>query len=82
MSLKQKKKIIARRAEQGIVMIQDIRIPLIRGKFRAEIPLARPTPRTAPTIEWVVEIGIPIFDAIKIVIDAANSAEKPRVGVN
>ena len=82
MSLKKKKKIIDRRAEQGIVMSHESKIPLIRRKFRADMPRARPTPSTAPTMEWVVDMGIPIFEATKIVTDAAHSAEKPRVGVS
>ena len=69
-------------AAQGIVMIQERKIFLIREKFIADSPFARPTPSTAPTIEWVVEIGIPSLLATRIVEAAANSAAKPLVGVS
>ena len=58
-------------------MIQDKTISLIIRRLSAEIPLASPTPKTAPTIQWVVEIGIPSLEAIKIVSAAPNSAENP-----
>ena len=32
-------------------------------KFNAAIPLAKPTPSTAPTSVWVVEIGSPVPEA-------------------
>ena len=41
-----------------------------------------PTPKTAPTSAWVVEIGSPSFEARRIVAAAPNSAAKPLVGVN
>ena len=54
---------------------------ITRG-FKLSIPLATPTPRTPPTSVCVVEIGIRNLDARTIVVAAAKSAEKPRVGVN
>ena len=69
-------------AQRGIVITQDKKISLKVLKFKAVIPLASPTPSTAPTREWVVEMGSPIFEAIKIVVAAPNSAEKPLVGVS
>lgn len=51
-------------------------------KLRAESPLAKPTPSTAPTMQWVVEMGRPNFEAIRMVIAAPNSALNPRVGVS
>ena len=43
------------------------------------MPRAMPTPSTAPTSVCVVEIGIPVPDAITIVVAAASSAAKPRL---
>ncbi len=51
-------------------------------KFKALMPLARPTPNTDPINAWVVEIGRPSFDAKRIVNAAPNSAAKPRDGVS
>ena len=48
----------------------------------ASMPRARPTPSTAPTNVCVVEIGMPVPDAITIVVAAASSAAKPRLGVS
>ena len=41
---------------------------------------ARPTPRTAPTKVWVVEMGRPDPDAMTTVPAAASSAENPVAG--
>lgn len=68
-------------AEDGIVIAQERKISCIRRMFKEDNPLARPTPKTAPTMAWVVEIGNPILEATKIVVAAANSAQKPLVGV-
>ena len=50
-------------------------------RLSADTPRARPTPSTAPTSVWVVEIGKPVPDAITTVHAAASSAAKPRLGV-
>jgi len=63
-------------------MIQEITISLSVVRFTALMPRARPTPSTAPTRVWVVEMGRPSFVARMIVIAAPNSAQKPRVGVS
>ena len=69
-------------AQTGIVITHDNTISLSIFKFRAVSPLASPTPKTAPTNAWVVDIGIPNFEARSIVVAAPNSAEKPLVGVS
>ena len=55
--------IMARMAPAGKVITQEIKIVLITLRFIAAIPLAKPTPRTAPTRVCVVDIGIPVPDA-------------------
>lgn len=72
---------MARKAPAGRVTTQEIKIVLITFRFIAAIPLAKPTPSTAPTKVWVVDIGIPVAEAITTVVPAANSAAKPRLGV-
>ena len=47
----------------------------------AAIPLAIPTPNTAPTSVCVVDIGKPAPEDITTVLAAANSAAKPLLGV-
>lgn len=69
-------------AAEGRVITQERKIFLIRPIFKADKPFARPTPRTAPTIACVVDIGIPSLLATSIVDAAANSAAKPLVGVS
>ena len=49
------------RALAGIVMIQERRMSRNILRFKALIPLAIPIPRTAPTKQWVVEMGRPDF---------------------
>ena len=51
-------------------------------RFSAPIPRAKPTPRTAPTRVWVVEIGSPVPEANTTVAAAPSSAAKPLLGVN
>ena len=68
-------------APAGIVITQEANIPRTTLKLIALNPFAIPTPNTAPTKVCVVEIGIPVDDATTMVIDAANSAAKPREGV-
>ena len=46
------------------------------------MPLAKPTPRTAPTRVCVVEIGRPVPEAITTVQAADSSAAKPLLGVS
>ena len=38
---------------------QQIIISRIMRIFKTRIPLTNPTPKIAPTIEWLVETGIP-----------------------
>ncbi len=66
----------------GKVIIHDKNILLITRVSKAAIPLARPTPNTAPTNTCVVETGIPVPDAITTVAAAASVAAKPRDGVS
>ena len=68
-------------AEKGTVNIHDKTIFFMTPRFKLEIPLAIPTPITAPTIVCVVEIGNPSFENIKTVVAQPNSAENPLVGV-
>ena len=82
MPRKKKKKKIDKIAPTGRVITQDIMIPPITLKSSAPIPLAKPTPITAPTAICVVETGIPVREAITTVAAAANSAENPRVGIS
>jgi len=72
---------IHRIALAGIVMTQDKKMPRIKLKLSENNPRVNPTPRTDPTIACVVEMGSPNFDAKRMVIEAPNSAENPRVGV-
>ena len=69
-------------APTGRVIIQDNNILPTTPAFTADIPLARPTPSTAPTNVWVVEMGRPVPDAKTTVVAAASSAAKPLLGVN
>ena len=46
------------------------------------MPLASPTPKTAPTRVCVVDTGIPVPEAITTVVAAAISAANPRLGVS
>ena len=48
----------------GMVTIQETRILRITAKFNASIPLANPTPSTAPINVWVAETGNPKREAI------------------
>ena len=66
----------------GTVMTQESAISRSMLRLKARIPRARPTPKTAPTRQCVVEMGSPSLEANKIVVAAPNSAQKPRVGVS
>ena len=46
------------------------------------MPRASPTPSTEPTRVCVVETGMPSREASTIVVAAASSAAKPRLGVS
>ena len=76
-----KKKIIDRPAPAGNVITHDTTIFLTTPKLIAAIPLAIPTPNTAPTRVCVVEMGKPEPEAMTTVEAAANSAANPRLGV-
>ena len=71
-------------APAGMVIAQPAKMSRIVFRFNALSPRASPTPKTAPTSVCVVEIGSPIgnTEANKIVMAAANSAQKPRLGVS
>ena len=69
-------------APMGSVTIQDKIIFPTTPRLIAPMPLARPTPSTAPTRVCVVEIGKPVPEAITTVPAAASSAAKPLLGVN
>src|SRR3990167_3248073 len=45
----------------GKVKIQDIKILRITVRFKAPIPRAKPTPKTAPTRVCVADTGIPVL---------------------
>ena len=77
-----KKNIIDNPAPTGRVTSQDRMILPTTFKSIAESPLARPTPRTAPTNVCVVDIGRPVPEARTTVVAAASSAAKPRLGVS
>src|SRR2546423_15511467 len=69
------------KAAQGMVRTQamTIRWPQIQRTDRT--PLVVPTPRMAPVMAWVVEIGTPrILVKPKMAAAAAVSAQKPPTG--
>ncbi|BAA29730.1 117aa long hypothetical protein [Pyrococcus horikoshii OT3] len=66
----------------GTVTNQEIIISFTTLLFIAFTPLANPTPITAPTTVWVVEIGIPSQLAIKTTVAAEKSIVNPLVFVN
>ena len=74
--------IAAMNAEQGMVRTHAIimRCPQIQRTDRK--PRIVPTPRMEPVIAWVVEMGTPPKVAIKMVVAAAASAQKPPTGCN
>lgn len=82
MPLNMKKNRIDRIAPAGRVISQDITMVPITRRLSAAMPRARPTPSTAPTRVWVVEIGRPVPEASTTVEAAASVAAKPRDGVN
>ena len=55
--------------------------PITRRSIAA-MARARPTPSTAPTRVWVVEMGRPVAEARTTVDAAASVAAKPRDGVS
>ena len=59
-----------------MVTTHETRIRPTTRRSMASIPRAMPTPNTAPTRVCVVEIGMPVPDAITIVVAAASSAAK------
>ena len=69
-------------APTGSVTTQETIILPTTEKSTADNPLAKPTPNTAPTSVWVVEIGKPVPEANTTVVAAANSAANPLLGVN
>ena len=66
----------------GMVITHERRMYRIVERLIAERPLARPMPSTEPTRQWVVETGSPSLEAMRMVVAAPNSAQKPRVGVS
>ncbi len=71
-----------RPAPAGRVISQDITMVPITPRLSAAMPRASPTPSTAPTRVWVVEIGRPVPEASTTVVAAARVAAKPRLGVS
>ena len=69
-------------APTGNVTTQETIILPTTEKSTADKPLAKPTPSTAPTRVWVVEIGKPVPEANTTVVAAANSAANHLLGVN
>ena len=63
-----KKKMMASPAPAGIVTTHDTRILTTTRRSIASMPRAMPTPSTAPTSVCVVEIGIPVPDAMTMVV--------------
>ncbi len=72
---------MAKPAPAGMVITHDKNTLLTTSMLMADIPRAMPTPSTAPTRVWVVEMGMPVPEANTMVVAAANSAAKPRLGV-
>jgi hypothetical protein len=68
-------------AVKGTVINQEYQMSRITFRFKALIPLAIPTPITAPTKVWVVEMGSPKREHTRTVVAHPNSAEKPRDGL-
>ena len=68
------------KAEQGMVKTQakTMRSPQIHRTDRT--PCVVPTPRMAPVMAWVVEMGIPPMIAPQIVAAAETSAQNPPTG--
>ena len=69
-------------APAGSVISQDRKIEPMMRVLSAPMPRAKPTPNTAPTSVWVVDMGRPVAEAITTVPAAPNSAAKPRLGVS
>ena len=67
-------------APAGIVISHDMKIRPTTLKSIADIPRAIPTPRTAPTNVCVVETGMPVPEAMTIVVAAASSAASRWTG--
>ena len=65
----------------GKVSTHEVKILRMTIKFNAPIPLASPTPNTAPTSVCVAETGIPVVVATTTVVAAAKVAVKARLGV-
>ena len=72
---------IDRPAPMGRVMTHEIIILPTTERSIADNPLAKPTPKSAPTRVGVVYIGSPVPEARTTVVAAANSAAKPLLGV-
>jgi len=62
------------------VASQQKTIFLIMRKFNRPAPLTKPTPKIAPTIEWLVETGIPAKVYTWTFIALANCADKAITG--
>ena len=69
-------------APAGSVTTQEVKMVPITRRFSEPMPRAMPTPSTAPTRVWVVEIGRPVPEASTTVVAAARVAAKPRLGVS
>lgn len=69
-------------APAGKVISHERKMLPTTPRLIALIPLANPTPSTAPTNVCVVDTGMPAPEASTTVVAADSSAAKPRVGVN
>ena len=67
-------------AEAGIVRIHAQMIRAPTSQFTFLHPFESPTPRIAEVMTWVVLIGIPIADAVRITPAEEVSAQKPCTG--
>src|SRR6056297_2594744 len=76
-----KKKTMDSNAPASTVTNQDTKMVPTTRRLMAVMPRTSPTPSTAPTSVWVVEMGSPVPDAITMVAAAAIPAQKPRLGV-
>ena len=64
-------------AEAGIVRIRAITMFPATPHRTADIRSLEPTPMIALEITWVVETGIPKWEAVKMIVAAVVSAAKP-----
>ena len=64
-------------AEAGTVTTQAMKMFLNRDQSTLECERTRPTTTMEPTLQWVVEMGMPILEATRTVSAAPTSMQKP-----